>query len=540
MKALRIIYHLARADFLERVRRYSFLVVLGLVVLLGYQTAVGNVRLQLGQYRGEFNSAWIAGMISIIATFFLGWFGFYVVKGSVARDRETGVGQIMATTPMSRPFYMLGKWISNFIVLMTMIVILLIFGFVIQLINAESTQVDLWTYISPFIFIVMPLMAVVAAVAVLFEAIPFLSGGFGNVVYFFAFVMIIPLTMESKIVETNPAVEPLGMALLKTDMSHEVLRVFPDYDGSFMLGGLETPIIGTFTWHGIDWTSPVIVTRLAYIVLAILLALLAALFFDRFDPSRAKPRQTRMRGNGSLSMSEPSDRAHTVPMAASLREDKPASVSHAEPAVSLTPLDRAANRFSFLIVLIAELKLLVKGQRWWWYVGAAGLIIASLVNPIELTRQYILPLAWIWPVLLLSPLGNREARDNVQQLAFSSAAPLMRQLPAQWIAGFILTIIMGSGAALKFIVNGDSVSLLAFFSGALFINSLALALGVWSGTSKPYEIVYVSLWYLGPLNKVPGLDFIGAQTDGRPEFFIPFSIALIAFAFLGRARQLRN
>lgn len=520
MKALRMIYHLARADFLERVRRYSFLVVLGLVILLGYQTAAGNVRLQLDQYRGEFNSAWIAGMMSIIATFFLGWFGFYVVKGSVARDRETGVGQIMATTPMSRPFYMLGKWISNFIVLMTMIVILVVFGFVIQLINAESTHVDLWTYISPFLFIVMPLMAVVAAVAVLFEAIPFLSGGFGNVVYFFAFVMMIPLTMESRIVETNPAAEPLGMALLKSDMSQEVLRVFPDYDGSFMLGGLDTAITGTFTWTGIDWSSPVIATRLVYVVLAILLTLLAALFFDRFDPSRAKPRKTKV----TASFSTPD----VVP------------VSQAIPAVSLTPLHRAANRFSFLHVLTAEFKLLLKGQRWWWYLGAAALVVASLVNPVEVTRQYVLPLAWIWPVLLLSPLGSREARDNVQQMAFSSAAPLMRQLPAQWIAGFIVTLLMGSGAALKFILSGNAPSLLSFFSGALFITSLALALGVWSGTGKPFEIVYVSLWYLGPLNKVPGLDFIGAQTNGRPEFYIPFSLALIAFAFWGRSRQLRN
>jgi len=101
-------------------------------------------------------------------------------------------------------------------------------------------------------------------------------------------------------------------------------------------------------------------------------------------------------------------------------------------------------------------------------------------------------------------------------------------------------LIMGSGAALKFLISGDTVGLLAFLSGALFIPSLALALGVWSGSSKPFEIVYVSLWYLGPLNKVPGLDFIGAQTNGRPEFFIPLSMALIAFAFWGRARQLRN
>src|SRR5512142_11671 len=154
MNSARVIYHLARADFLERLRRYSFLVMLGLVILLGYQTAIGNVRLQLGQYRGEFNSAWIAGMMSIIITFFLGWFGFYLVKGSVARDRETGVGQIMATTPMSRPAYMLGKWISNFAVLMAMVVILMVFGLVIQILNHESTQINLGTYLSPFLFIV--------------------------------------------------------------------------------------------------------------------------------------------------------------------------------------------------------------------------------------------------------------------------------------------------------------------------------------------------------------------------------------------------
>ena len=57
MNQVRIIYHLARADFLERVRRYSFLVMLGLAVFLGYQVAIGNVGVQLKEYRGEFNSA---------------------------------------------------------------------------------------------------------------------------------------------------------------------------------------------------------------------------------------------------------------------------------------------------------------------------------------------------------------------------------------------------------------------------------------------------------------------------------------------------
>ena len=43
MNRAHVIYHLARADFLERVRRYSFLIMLGLVVFLGYQAAIGNI-----------------------------------------------------------------------------------------------------------------------------------------------------------------------------------------------------------------------------------------------------------------------------------------------------------------------------------------------------------------------------------------------------------------------------------------------------------------------------------------------------------------
>ena len=65
---------------------------------------------------------------------------------------------------------------------------------------------------------------------------------------------------------------------------------------------------------------------------------------------------------------------------------------------------------------------------------------------------------------------------------------------------------------------------------------MLLASGVWSGTSKLFEILYMAIWYIGPLNHVvPELDFIGTTGNGYPGFFIPFSIALI-----GRARQWRN
>ena len=54
------LYHLIRADFLERIRRYSFLVMLGLVVWLGYASANQQIILRVPpNYVGEINSHWI-------------------------------------------------------------------------------------------------------------------------------------------------------------------------------------------------------------------------------------------------------------------------------------------------------------------------------------------------------------------------------------------------------------------------------------------------------------------------------------------------
>jgi hypothetical protein len=57
--SIRAISAIARADFLERVRRYSFLLTLLFATLLGYAAATGRITIQLGGYRGIYTSAWI-------------------------------------------------------------------------------------------------------------------------------------------------------------------------------------------------------------------------------------------------------------------------------------------------------------------------------------------------------------------------------------------------------------------------------------------------------------------------------------------------
>lgn len=81
-------------------------------------------------------------------------------------------------------------------------------------------------------------------------------------------------------------------------------------------------------------------------------------------------------------------------------------------------------------------------------------------------------------------------------------------------------------------------------AGALFIPSLALALGVWTGTSRFFEGLYTAIWYIGPLNRVPGLDFTGGGSGplaGRFAWlYLAVSATLLAAALARRARQLRG
>jgi hypothetical protein len=250
------------------------------------------------------------------------------------------------------------------------------------------------------------------------------------------------------------------------------------------------------------------------------LTLIASAFFDRFDLSHWKPGQTK------------SDASLLKPEAATVNPTR------SQPA-HLTPLTESANHFVFIHILISELKLLLKGQRWWWYAVAGGLWIASLISTLEYVRAFVLPITWIWPILIWSNLGSHEIRYNAQQMVFSSAAPLVRQLPASWLAGFSIAVLTGSGAALKLLSVGDGAGLLAWISGTLFIPSLALALGVWSKSNRLFEVVYVCMWYLA-MNGHKEIDFFGANSSGNIGFFIPFSIALILAAFIGRAMQLQN
>ncbi len=521
MNNLRILYHIARADFLERTRRVSFLVMLGLVLYLGYLVNIGQVTLRLETYRGLFNSAWVGSMMTLVVNFLLGWFGFYLVKGAVARDYQTGVGQIMAATPLSRPLYLLGKWLSNMAVLDLMVAVLAAAALAMQLIQREDPVIHVWALLAPFLIVALPFMALVAALAVLFESISWLRGSFGNLVYFFAFIMGIAL-VAIMFGESVPLLDWLGFGVFKTSMAEAARAAYPDYSGGLALSLVPAKgNIQPFVWSGVSWTLPVILPRLGILGLALAVTLVSSLFFDRFAQS-GMPRRKK-----------------TAAKAVDVLATEMTPATEPKP-ITLTPLPVTRSRYSLGRLFLAEWRLTVRGMPWWWYLAALGLVVASFTLPLDSLRSWVLPAALLWPLLVWSGLGCRETQHATAPIVFSAPRPLWNQLPAAWLAGFAVTLLLGGGALIRFGLAGEWTSFAALAAGLLFIPSLALALGVWTGNSKAFEVVYAVFWYLGVLNDVLELDYTGLHASGHWPIYLALSVVLFVAAIGGRKRLLEN
>jgi len=545
MSQIRTLYHLMRADFLERVRRYSFLVTLFVIVVVTYLylpalDTPAWFYLNMGGSRPIYNSAWIGLAVATLMTEFFPLFGFYLVKNTLERDRRTGVGEIIATTPLSKPMYTLGKWLSNMAVFGAVIAVTFLTSLVLQFVRAEEFAVNLWQLAAPFLLLILPELAFIAALAVLFESINWLRGGFGNLVYYVVYAAAILLGNLQGISSVWPSVyEACSASLAQCKTGRQI-----------DIGGEPLINLATFRYEGINWTAEIIWPRLAWIVASVAVALLAAFFFHRFDP--VKIGKTLFAD--LVGWIKPKVLAFvTEPRPAPSEEQdviaEPATRSKGEVTSPLLtspqhPTTRAGGASLYARMFAAELRLTLKGLGWLWYLVAAGIIVSALFVPLNIARLVVLPLAMVWPVLVWSSLGVREVQHRTAPIIFALPHPLQRQLLMTWLVGALVALVMASTVIARLALAGDWASSLAALIGALFVPSFAVALGCWSGTSKLFQAIYLFLWYLASVQGVFYVDFMGhfppAVALGIPWIVALVTIGLLIVAAFGRQRQVRH
>ncbi|MCA1293670.1 Tat pathway signal protein [Paenibacillus sp. alder61] len=517
MRGVATIYCIARADLRERTRHFSFLATLGLAMMAAYfcvpPADAGYVTVHLGGvYRGVYNSAWVGASVAISSLFFLSLFGFYLVKNSIQRDERTRVGEIIASAPVKKLYYLTGKAMSNFAVLSIIATAVMGVSAVMQWSRGEVRRIEVWDLVSPFLFMVLPILSVVAVLAVLFETWKLLRGGLGNAVYFVLFILF--ATMIDSF--------PFGVSVFTSDMMRELREIDPAFSDNYGIGILfpHAPI-QRFEYQGVAWTGHLILQQLIPLAVAAAFLLIAALLFRGFkEPVRA----------GAIEMaSEEISGADCEAV-----RSEPAAVRAAE--LTSVPVVGA-----FWPLLAGELRLLRKGASLGWLIVTLLLSLLCLFLPTEVSRTWLIwPLVWIWPLTMWSGIGSREARYHTESMALSSPYFATRQLLAVWLSGVLATLFAGGGMLIRLMLEKDIAHLIYAGSAVLLIPSLSLVCGVLTRTNRTFEVLYMLIWYLGPFNKTPYLDFLGGTpTDWTAVqaggIYILLSLGMTGTAYLARS-----
>ena len=244
-------------------------------------------------------------MVLAMMSLLWGLVGFYLVRGTVQRDFDTRVWQLLGTSSMRRSAYLLAKWASHVAVMGGLLCATLVVGLVAQFVRAEDRHVDLWELVKPSLFIALPTLAFSAMLAIWFDVIPLLRRTAGNIAFFFVWVML--LTTGPAGIQHDQAARAAGaaapieqpwtsdlpaMRVMQWSIEHQVARGLPDktrLEGFCIgCGGITAPA-ARFAWATWEVRGAVLWGRMLWLAAAIAGVLLAVPLLDWAAARAAAP-----------------------------------------------------------------------------------------------------------------------------------------------------------------------------------------------------------------------------------------------------------
>ncbi|MHA2254653.1 MAG: hypothetical protein ACXAAM_01100 [Candidatus Heimdallarchaeaceae archaeon] len=529
------VYHIMKSTILQQIRSYRYLIILLFTLISAYLFIPASdaiyATLIIDGYRGSYNSAWIGSVGILYSSMVLSLFGFYISKNSINHDKETGVAEIISSTQMKKWQYTLGKVFSNFCVLLSMLSVIFLGLIMMQFVRGEEMHIQVWDIFAPILFIGVPVMLFTAALAMLFETIPGLNKGVGNIVYV---ILSVGVFLMSAFI-TN-FIDPYGVKLIINSFYSQSPITPQDGIHAISVGEILSEPLPIFLYTGINWTFSIILNRSIWIFVGLGIALISAVFFNRFNPEQ-KIKQIRARKRKE--QKEKIRRRKSKKLTESQIKEVEAEFYSSDNLLKTFKTHKYRFRFFFSVWI--GCKLYLKQVPIWLKILMLGAILGCIFSPLWITRQYLLPVAWILPIFLWSKLGTYERKEKVEEIIFSTPNPIKQNVLSSLIIGLIISVCTGLGGAIKFIVVQEWSSLLFWGAGCFFIPSLALFLSVITGSSKAFEFLYVLIWYIGPMNQVSYLDYMGVLGLTFDTYiwliYLSISIILAVLIFLIRIIQ---
>ncbi|MFC5570152.1 ABC transporter permease [Lysobacter yangpyeongensis] len=502
---LRATAAILRADLLQRVRTPRFwIVVFALGAFMWWCLPPADadyLTVSVGEHvRGRYSSAWIGLSMALIYSPLLSLAGFYLVRGTVARDLETRTWQLLVATTMSRHAYLVAKWLSHLAVFAATLLVGLGVALALQLLRAEDLHIDLVELVKPVLLITLPALALTAALAVWFDLVPWLRRSAGNVLFFVVFIVLISVGVSQA--NRAPGAPPpfpgdfQGLVSAEYDVTHrwpaarsaleQITRDRAGLAAKAQSAGTQraetahedaTPglSVGTQPLEGTppvlaEWShwnvrASLLAGRAFWLALAFVLLLSATPFLDRFAARAGTASVARPRGASLRWLDSVFDRL-------------------------LAPLQRGTAG----TLLAAELRLTLRSRRWWWWPGMAIAGIVQLAAPDQGLVAGIIA-AWLLCMDVFSRLVLREHETRTAALVFTAAGMRSTLLWTRIAMATGLACAVVLPAVLRLAVQHPSAAV-ATLVVAMSVALWALALGAVFRNPRPFELCLLVAGYI--------------------------------------------
>lgn len=496
-----------------RSRRWTSLLAVFLMAAMCWNIisdpASGHAMIVIDHARVLYTSSALALGSSSLLSMIMLFVGFFLVRGRVADDIRTGIGSLIAASPVSNAVFLSSRWIGGVLYFMLLIFAGMLSVIALQMVRGEP-GIDFWIYLQTYSLVFIPLAFYVVSLALLFDSVPFLMGKLGDLLFFI--LWIAQLSLITKVMELGRGESSAWFIFDFCGLVTTIANLQGQLGTkNFSLGGSNfDPALAPIVLSASLWSTKLVVLRVATAVFALLPLLLAFPLFHRFSPDRVKQSQSRKRRTPIEMLNQWS-----------------------RPLARLAqPLMRMANRMpNFFGQVVADAALAL--------ISAPVFILCLLVlNGFALltdTKDLFSVLLFIvmtWGVLIVD-ISTRDFQAGIESMTAAVSGGVERRYLRQLSACLLLALMFGGVAMLR-LVSADGFVVVMLCVGFVAASAMACAAGRITRTPRPFLSAFLFWLYVASqAESIPMVDLFGFNRVATQSTLILMAEIAVVSLILG-------
>ena len=504
---------LAQNEMRLRMRRLSTLVAMLAMIALGWamigNPVEGTTMISIEEARVLYTSSALAlGSASLMGPLLI-LVGFFLLRGRMGEDLRSGMGSVIAATPVNSAVFLAGRWLGGVIYLGALAGVFMAAIGVCHVVRGDGPY-DLFIYLQTYALILIPTVFFTASCALAFDSIPWFMGKLGDTIYFFIWVFQLSLVAQIQGGLTGTLSWPMLLDFSGLAIAAHSL-VAHTGSSSFSLGASTfDAALAPIVLPAQLWSWSLVASRLGAAAVALLPVLPAVLLFHRFSPDRVKARLGHQRRTplefANAHLQKLSGLVQPLFSIAARLPGWPGQVV-ADIALSLV-----ASPVSIAVVIVA---------------AASSLLAKTASLP-----GLLIGLVAVWGVLVCD-ISTRDKTAMTDDMTAALPGGSAQRYWRHFGAALGLGLLMMGGIALQWLVSAPAQAA-ALLVGLVSLSALATCLGAVSKTSRLFMGLFLFGWYVAlNVRGVAWVDAVGfnGAADGRSMFF--YSVLALAASSLG-------